>query len=116
MPAIRGGANSSAKSLQSQLFLVREKPLVGRLQSCRERNLRRPSEFGQASGVQQLAWGAVGFGSIEGQLAAKSNRFACHASQLGNTDVRPPTDVHRPFLAVVLHQKNAGICKIVDMQ
>src|SRR6266436_7049509 len=100
----------------SRLFGFAEIRPIGQPNSILKRGARAPAQFGKAADVEQFARRAVGPRGVEADLAAVPDSRGHHAREFGNGNVFAGADVGQFIRGVVLHQVNAGIRHVVDVE
>ncbi len=96
--------------------LLVEEPLVGGADAGLEVDLGRPAQVVELGDVEHLAGGAVGLGGVEAQRGVGADDVADHLGEVADGDVHAGADVDVFGVAVVLHEEQAGVGEVVDVE
>lgn len=78
--------------------------------------MRLPAERMNATDIQQLARGAIGFGLIPDDLAAITDNALDQLCQFTDGDVFTDTDIDVLLFIVVTQEMEGGISDVIDME
>src|SRR4029077_4236059 len=95
---------------------VRQEPSVRGADALFQSDAWRPAERREARGVEELARRAVRLRVIEAQLAAEAHDPRHSVRELGDRQVLSPADVDELGVVVTLHEEQAGVRQVVNVQ
>lgn len=78
--------------------------------------LRRPAESAKLVDAQEFTWRAIWLGEVARDLAFETNDLGDEVCQFENGNVFATTYVHMTFGGISLHEMEAGVGAIVNMQ
>jgi len=79
-------------------------------------DLRRPAERAKLVDAQEFTWRAIWLGQVARDLAFETNDLGDEISQIQDGNVLARTYVHMTFGGIGLHEMEAGVGAIVNMQ
>ncbi len=95
---------------------VGEKPLVRLGNSVSKPYGRPPPESADFVGAHEFPGRSVGFGEVVLDSALETDDFAHELRQLADADIFSGADVYLQRVGIGLHQDNAGVGAIIDVQ
>src|SRR5579863_7043028 len=98
------------------LFRLLQIRLISEPDAVLKRGAGAPAEFGNAADVEQFSWRAVGPRGIETDRTAIADGRGHHPGEFGDRDVLAGADIDQLAAGVMLHQVNAGVREIVDIE
>ena len=75
-----------------------------------------PAEVVQSRDVEPFARRAVGLVGVKANVAAKVNDVGDEPGQIGDGDILAGSDVKKVRAVIVIHEKEAGVGQVVDVQ
>ena len=89
---------------------------VGVCDALLQTYLGRPAQSAKLVDAQEFAWRAIWLGEVTRDLAVETNDLGDEMCQFEDGNVFAATDVHMTFGGIGLHEMEAGVGAIVNMQ
>ena len=91
-------------------------PAIGLLYALCQRNAGRPAKAAQTTDIEEFAWRSIGFARIEVDASGKADDPGNHFRELAYRQILAAADVDEIFAVLALHEKEAGIGRVVHVQ
>src|SRR5260370_38007175 len=104
------------KPSDTLLVMLVQIRLISKPDSFLERGAGAPAKPGKTADVEQFARRAVRPRGVEADLAGIANGRGDHAGEFGDGDVLAGADIDQFVAGIDIHQMNAGVGEIVDIQ